>query len=185
MKANINGIVQDYKPRLDSEKPKSIPLKTAGECLSALKNYGDDEEIRDAATRKLWMMLKEEREETRSMVQRKMPRFEPTDEQKKEDDIFQSLFVDDKKNDSISRLMERRRNVWGLDDNAQGDTSGELETLYDCIVFIERYGDTRVNREKATKTARRLLSDLEGRLINFDDALSDFHRSIGSGIIPF
>lgn len=128
MKAIINGVEQEYKPRLDSEKPKSIPLKTAGECLSALKNYGDDEEIRDAATRKLWMMLKEQHEETRYWAHRKA-NFEPTAAQKKEDEIFQTLFVDDEKNDSISRLMERRRDVWGLDDSAQYDDVPEEKEL--------------------------------------------------------
>lgn len=91
MKPNNNGVVHDYEPRGGI---KTIPLGNTTECLYALKNYGDDEEIRDAATRKLWMMCKEEREENRLMVQRKMPRFELTAEQKEEEELFYSLFDD-------------------------------------------------------------------------------------------
>lgn len=109
-------------------------------------------------------------------------------------DVVNRLFgIDhtDKEHEAVSRSFDRLSKIglfdWAKDneDYAQDDTSAELETLIDCIIFIERYGDTKANREKATKTARRLLSDIEGRLVNFDDALSDFHRSIGSGILPF
>lgn len=194
MKANINGIVQDYKPRLDSEKPKPIPLKTAGECLSALKNYGDDEEIRDAATRKLWMMLKEQHEETRYWAHRKM-NFEPTAAEKKEDEIFQTLFVDDEKNDSFSRLMERRRDVWGLDDSAQyddvpeekellsdlpddfdtphDDEEGELslighltaEDLEDFVIRLyDRIGDLRENAEALSFEMQKVRREIENKI---------------------
>ena len=122
-----------------------IPLGNTTECLYALKNYGEDEEIRDAVTRKLWMMLKEEREERRQIVQRKMPRFELTAEQKEEEELFYSLFDDD-------------------GENSADDMHGEINTLGDCLYHIDHYGDDEAERDTAVKNAWDILQRFDGNI---------------------
>lgn len=88
------------------------------------------------------------------------------------------------KNDSFSRLMQRHKE-WGLvEDNAHYD-GGELETINACIARIELFGDNKADREKATKAARRLLSNMEERLINLKNVLSDLESVLGVGVVPF
>lgn len=70
-------------------------------------------------------------------------------------------------------------------ENREAYTSAEFETLYNCIDYIERHGDNKADREKAIKAARCLLFDMEQRLGNVDDALSDVIRAIGGGWVFF
>ena len=91
------------------------------------------------------------------------------------------------KNDSFSRLMERHKE-WGLVEEPAQHDGGELETLFDCVVHIELCGDNKAEREKAMKRARQLITEMNERIWNYRDALSDLERGLGSlytSAIPF
>ena len=167
MKANINGTIQDYKPRPISEDGYTFDVRINGVSITPfdfdvyaaiVESIHDGGEIEPSAD-----------------VANRIFGFNHTAQE----------------HAAICRSFDRLKKIGLFDylendeEHAQDDTSGELETLIDCIDFIERHGDNKADREKAIKAARCLLFDMEQRLGNIDDALSDVIRAIGGGWVFF